>query len=554
MTDGDRLAAVVDAVSAERLMDHVAEFSRWTKHAGTSEELFSLDHVETTLRADGYLVRRLFHRAYISLPGSATLRLGARDVPTIVHSFSQPTGPEGLRARVVEADAPDVRGAAVLIDGVAHPRTLLETTDRGAVAQIYISPDNHRHEMCMSSVWGSPDDQTLAKLPRTVVLSVAHHDGQLLRAGASRGGSVEITATVDTGWRWTPVVVADLGRVDGAPDEPFVLFTGHHDTWYVGAMDNGGGNATMLEVARICAAHRSEWKRALRVIFWSGHSQGRYSSSAWYADHHWEELEQRAVAHVNVDSTGGVGHVLVSNAPASRELAAIAEEALSTQGGQSFGGRPMGRAGDQSFWGIGVPSIFANMGEQEDGGRANEGQPKVGPGTGWWWHTPDDTANRIDPDLLHRDTRIYLHGVWRLVSSEILPLDYSAVAMMIATRLSELQAEVGNRIDLSTADLRAQRFLELTRRFQADPPCADNANRILQHLSRLLVPLVHTNSDRFSHDPALPLSPLSALEDVERLAHLDIADPEFHFLSTRLVRCVNRVSVTLRDAIAVLES
>ena len=42
-----------------------------------------------------------------------------------------------------------------------------------------------------------------------------------------------------------------------------MLYTGHHDTWYYGVMDNGGANATMMEVARICALHRARWQRGL---------------------------------------------------------------------------------------------------------------------------------------------------------------------------------------------------------------------------------------------------------------------------------------------------
>ena len=83
------------------------------------------------------------------------------------------------------------------------------------------------------------------------------------------------------------------------------MFSGHHDTWDYGVMDNGGANATMLEVARLFAPERADWRRGLRLCFWSGHSHGRYSGSAWYADTHWDELVRRCVAHVNVDSTGG---------------------------------------------------------------------------------------------------------------------------------------------------------------------------------------------------------------------------------------------------------
>src|SRR5688500_6613614 len=84
-------------------------------------------------------------------------------------------------------------------------------------------------------------------------------------------------------------------------DPTFVMLTGHLDSWYLGAMDNATANATMLEVARLMAAQRTRLRRGVRVLFWSGHSHGRYSSSAWYADNFFVELDERCVAHVNAD-------------------------------------------------------------------------------------------------------------------------------------------------------------------------------------------------------------------------------------------------------------
>ena len=122
--------------------------------------------------------------------------------------------------------------------------------------------------MCISPVWGSPDDVSLARLPAAVVVTVPASAGERIRAAST----VRVFAEVDTRWRPTPILIAELAE----PDEPFVLFSGHHDAWHIGAMDNGGANATMLEVARLCALRREQWRRALRLAFWSGHSQGRY--------------------------------------------------------------------------------------------------------------------------------------------------------------------------------------------------------------------------------------------------------------------------------------
>ena len=121
----------------------------------------------------------------------------------------------------------------------------------------------------------------------------------------------------------------------------------------------------------------------------------------------------------------------------------------------------MGRAGDQSFWGIGVPSIFGNMSEQPATGEANAsaavfgGGNRRGDGTGWWWHTPFDTLDKMDEQILVRDTRIYLQVVWRLLTDAVLPFDYAEHAAYLADELRSLQGAAGDRFDLSLLGSRA---------------------------------------------------------------------------------------------------
>ncbi|HME25023.1 MAG TPA: M28 family peptidase [Acetobacteraceae bacterium] len=106
--------------------------------------------------------------------------------------------------------------------------------------------------------------------------------------GAARAAGARRTAAGDSacggGQRLaaTPILVAELDGPD--PDGPFVLYSGHNDTWYYGVMDNGAANATMLELARLLAPQREKWRRGLRLWFWSGHSHERYSGSTWYAE------------------------------------------------------------------------------------------------------------------------------------------------------------------------------------------------------------------------------------------------------------------------------
>lgn len=563
-------------VSGERLMGHIAEFARWTKHAGTEEERRSLAYVERELAEYGYRTELIEHEAYISLPVAGGVRWGDATLNGIAHSFSRSTGPDGVTAPLIAVGAgtaadfegKDVHGRAVLIQGIANPAAALRASRAGAVAQIHVSPHEHLHEMCISPVWGSPDDRRRDSLPSTAVVTVSLEHGRRLGQALEDGTPVDVTVAteVDTGWRTTPILIAELTSERGGDEDPFVFFTGHHDTWYYGVMDNGGANATMIEVARICALHRAWWRRGLRIAVWSGHSQGRYSSSAWYADHHWEELERRALVHVNVDSTGGRGNTVVSDTTASAELVPLARDVLVAEADQPLSGRRMQRAGDQSFWGIGVPSIFGNMGEQPASGEANPSAAvfgtaaRVGHGTGWWWHTPDDLADKIEETVLVRDTRVYAHAVWRLLTDELLPLDFELAAAEILEELRHVQQVVGDRLDLGPALRQAEDFAgraadlnSRIRALSADGAAGERVNEVLRELSRIVVPLGYSGGDRFGHDPALAMGPIPALDGAVAVADLEAGSDEYLFLRSRLVREVNRVADGLRRACAVLE-
>ena len=81
------------------------------------------------------------------------------------------------------------------------------------------------------------------------------------------------------------------------------------------------------------------------------------------------------------------------------------------------------RNGDQSFEGVGIPSVLAGLSSQPGGG------------LGWWWHTPDDTLDKIDGANFVRDTQVYLLTCWRLCTLPVLPFDYTETANELRDRL-----------------------------------------------------------------------------------------------------------------------
>ena len=534
------LAARVDR---DVLMQDMRAFADRTKLSGTEEELESFRYLERRMQAIGYRTELILHDALISLPGACRVTAGNQELNSITHSFGRPGTVRGALVDVGKGTASDfagkdLRGKIVLAQGIASPAVAALARDAGAAGQLHASPHEHLHEMCISPVWGSPTPETLGQLPTTVAATIAKADGDALRQRLAAGDPVEVTidAQVDTGWRKTPILVAELDGPE--PDGPFVMLSGHHDTWYQGVMDNGGANASQIEIARICAAERKNWRRGLRVCFWSGHSHGRYSGSAWYVDQYWDDLERSCAAHVNLDSTGGVGATDLTGSATAAELAALVKTAVQAETGQVHQGKRLVRNSDNSFWGVGIPTTLGSVSHQPPS------PVEMRNALGWWWHTPHDTLDKIDPDNLVRDTRVALRVVWPLLSEPVLPLDLGAQLDVLLRELEGLQAKLGDRLQLGTVIETAIACRAAAAGLARAEPEA--ANRALMRASRLLVPLDYTHGDRFEPEPALPLPVWPSLEPMRAFAASGGGDAALH-LAVSATRARNRLMSALRE-------
>lgn len=437
----------------------------------------------------------------------------------------------------------------MLVDGIANPVIALRATRAGASGIVHVSPHELLHEMCISPVWGSPSLATRESLPGVVVLTVTAEDGAALRKHLAEGpAQVTLHATVDTGWRKTPLLVADMPSAAG-PDAPFVLLSCHVDTWFQGVMDNGSANIAMLEVVRLCAELRHCWRRGLRLCFWSGHSQGRYSGSSWYADNHWLELNERCAAHVNLDSPGAIGATNLTQTGSAGALFGIAAAAIATETGQVLAGKRKARSADDSFPGIGIPSVFGSLSTQAPGAL------KLRNELGWWWHTEHDLIDKIEPAHLERDARIVLRVVWELLANERLPLDFSPQIAGLLEELTRTSERLKDRFDLAAACEAARHLDQRLKRLVQDPPTGapETFNRAILKLSRILVPLDYTTGNRFVHDPAMPLAAWPVLEPIRRLARTSPGDADEPFAKVDAVRVRNRLVHDLRQAIALID-
>lgn len=553
---------LISDVSIDEMWTHLEKLCEWDRTTGTEGEFAAVDYVRSVLESYGLPVTMHEYRAYISHPisGGLTVDLDGEHIAidAKTRAFSANTPEQGLSGELVsikggknmfEADnavnliSPETVGGKIVLSESGSRGSMLAAMKAGAVGYIHMWPSDEDviHEGIVTPVWGTPTPESAGNIPNFPIISIKHKDGLRLRSALEdrvvRGTLHSVT---ETGWRTVRMPVTDIAGMD----DDFVLVAGHIDSWHHGATDNATGNVSCLELARLLAKYQGDLRRGVRIAWWVGHSTGRYSGSAWYADHHWEELDSHCVAYINIDSPGSLGATDYSEVTAVPETAALVTSAVREIAGQSPKiTRPM-RAGDQSFWGVGVPSLFMLLSNRPEGQRARVG----GCGMGWWWHAEEDLIDKAERDVLEKDTQIYAHALARLTQEETLPLDLAAQIADLKHQVEKIQEDAGPHFDATSVIDRLGALDEAVAALGALP--AGAANAVIKQVSHALTVLSFTSGDRFDHDPAMPLPAFPSLDGARGLAGLDAASDEYGFLATRLVRNRNMVNRTLKSAIA----
>ncbi len=570
--------AVAATVSLDAPWALVERFSKLVRDSGSKNERKAIDYITRQLSRWG--VPHTLHEptVLISLPRRARLGVIAPERRTLTAktpSMSLSTDGRWQRGRLVCVPtghaggiraifdgagevAAEVKGAVVLTEGYPSPGKVADFQDRGALAAVFISPGERIHEGICTTIWGSPDLDSIRRKPKIPVLAISKTEGAWLRELA-RAGMVKIrySTKLDEGWRPIPVLVAEIRGTEDP--EKFVLLHGHIDSWHEGIGDNATGDATLLEVARVLWQHRAHLRRSVRIAWWSGHSHGRYAGSSWYADAFGLDLDENCILHINCDSPGCRSARVFEDVFWMSEASDIAKRVIhDVTGLPAFGGRPL-RAGDKSFSNIGVSTFYMLSSTMPQALVKEKGYyPVGGCGGNIAWHTEDDSLEVADRDNLLRDMKVYTVATWRAANSPLYPLDFLATAKEIGQTLRRYQEAAAAHLDLQPVIGEAEaleadlaRFYDsiqdLTGRSPSDP-AVRRANDVQRRLGRMLVSINYTRAGRFRHDPALDVPPLPDLEPATRLAALSAESDVFRVTLTHLVRGRNRVLSTLREA------
>jgi hypothetical protein len=544
---------------------HLDVFDNLARVSGTEDEWKASEYIVDTLETYGVDAEILEFEALISTPEEASLTVTTpehREVSeAITTSFGASTPPAGVDGEVVHLPevteetlaAADVEDKLVFTRGLPTPEPIVELEAAGAAGVVFESiGGEHLHEMIVTPVWGTPSRENADRIPDLPVVEITDADGEWLREKVDEG-PVEATIRTQVTTELT-TLPCPVGRIEGTDSDRYLVIGNHVDSWYEGVTDNATAMASTMEVARTVAEADDRPRRGLVFGFWPAHSTGRYAGSAWYADEHWLDLRENGIGYLHVDLLGLKG----ADSIWYQHMAELEDEHLDAiesatdlslrddeESWLGSSGRPA-RNSDQSFWGAGLSSMLS-------GARLDPGTEEGGPvGGGWWWHTPEDTRDKVDTDVLVEETKLYATLASRFCYSPVLPHDYTATVEDARTVLADIEGaadrEFGDVRDalatLEAAIAEANELIEdqaVTR-----PDLAAAAEDLQVRLGNLLIPALYMENSEYGHDPALSHQRLPSLRLAEELPELSGRERRYAETSVRRER--NRLVHRIRQA------
>ena len=545
------LDAVLKEIDISRIWAHMEYFNTFEKLSGKPEALKFTDYAAAYLDKEQipYTMERF--DAFLSNPVESFLEAGGEEIPSRPRSFGA-CCPEGVRAPLVydpynrsgggtELEKQQLyrtfAGKIVLSHGFDERYAKIAEAN-GALAwiQVWESDDPDIHEDTVSPVWGTPDlDSRFFRL-RIPVIAITWASGErLIRMLKERDGQMEVflrSVTEET----VSQVVLPVAQIPGR-SEDFVLLSDHYDTWYIGAFDNGTANAASLELARVFWKHRDQMERSLRIAWWPGHSNGRYMGSAWYCDHHWDDLYHRCVASLNSDLIGARdSDTLFIRTTGFEGRAFLTDIARAAAPGAPVRFGRIGRGADQSFFGCGIPYHINPRLEMDPDRRTT-----TSPGGHPWWHTADDLLKHVDRQVLETDARILGAFTWAFLASPHLPGQPGEYFASFLQDLEHLRRFPEYETGL---DQLIQAVRRTEKQFEALLAEAENRPRLRLAAIRLAAGTINrlrqSSGSPYEPDTAFAYGPLHLLGDSCRYGKEE-CPPELHlFARTTFIRQRNR--------------
>jgi len=560
----------LDAIRKDRLLEHIRRMTDLAPErlSGSGEEKKTVAYFKEVLEGDRIPVAVHEIDAYVSFPRASKLEVlypESRTVACTAFAQIRSTGDKGLEGEVVYAgqgslddyQGLDAKGKIVLVElsyTPPRPEKLRIATAKGAIGLLMMNWGLPEHDSLplgtVKAIWGNPTDEDFHLMPTLPAVGITRAEGERLREFCKQGTArVRLTAKADR--KWGTILLPHIIIPGSGASKKFVLVGGHYDAWGGGVTCNATGTAVKLELTRILWNNRKKFHHHIWVAFWPGHETGIMEGSSWFVDRYWEELSQNGIIYINVDSPG-LNDAEVYAAATSPQVYRFHQRMVKEMlGEKTTDYLRLARTGDQSFFGVGVPSINGRHHPTPE--RKKEWH---GAALGWWYHSAKDTWDKMDPVNLVIDAKMMMAYAVNLADRALLPFEYVFSADEIISRLQEVQKLAGEEFDLSREikwakayRQRALKLRQLTDKLAREKPAKKmktilKVNECLMQVSRILTPVVSTVKGKYGQDTyglSALSKPIPVLEAVRDYMNYPSGSAERKLLMTRLMRERNRI-------------
>lgn len=553
---------MIEEVSQQQMMQTIHELTEQFpyRRSGSVCEAQASEYLTQQLRQYGLEAENKAFYAYNSDPmySKVTLLDPEMEIESLPCAHIRATKPEGEVFDLVYVKSGgyqdyqnvDVTGKMVLVE-VSYappvPEKARIASEMGAAGIMCMNWGNEEEVIChrgLKAVWGNPTEQNFACIPDLVGVGVTRNAGLMLKQMYLDGKPVRVrvTAIADRTWSIIHQPTAIL-RGNGSTRE-FLLIGSHFDAWQPGVTCNATGNATTLELCRILSRHRQELDRDIYFVFWDGHEIAEAAGSTWFLDQNWDEVNKNCVCYMHIDSTG-VAETQMYEIKASEELLDFAAQNLKqVLPGMELRAMSLKKIGDQSFMGVGIPSVA-----QRKSFTQAYMDHAHGATLGWWNHTKEDGLDKCDPDALVEDTKAALQLVYDLSTAKLLPYDFTGKFAAFRANLQTVAEKFQEHIDLSdlleNVDFVQRQVLEIQALAAGDLTGREQIyNDFMKLVSRQITNVILTRADKYSQDSYghTDLSyPVPLFADLERMVKLDPSSLEYGLIHTQMVKNKNRI-------------
>ncbi len=577
MALSDLERTVLGEISKEGCWRHVEWFaSVGEKLSGTPSNEKSVEYILDALRDYGVKATAPEFQAWLDFPRlfDAELKvISPVEKPVEAMALAQiaSTPPEGVTGELVYAgggalvdyEGRNVHSKIVMVDfdkGPTRPwKNYVAGVLKGATGLIVISyrgPTRVFNRGTVKSIWGNPTPDNIDEIGRIPAVNISAEDGTYLKGLLKEGPvSVLMRASGERGWARTRQPNASLSK-----GTEFVLLGSHMDAWGGASSCNAVGVASTLETVRVLAKHLSDLNRGIEFLWFQGHETGIMTGSTWYVDTYWDWLRAGCVAYLNNDtpSMAGTNVYRVDSDPLLSDFVVETVKELAEEDGvplMSVKRYTPIKSGDQSFLGIGIPSVRVITTFQE------EVEKRTPPG-GWWYHSDKDTIDKVDSETLLMANRAQTLVILRLCMLPVLPYKVASAVSWMIESLNELAYKSGKSLDIIDLIEKAEKlaesaiFLDEATQSLADrvkdvePNKIRQVNEGLMGVSRVLNPVNYTLHGRYDQDHygAEYIKPIPVLQPIAELALLNPDTGNYKALRTKLVKARNLVSDSLVEA------